>query len=159
MLSLSHLILILLILLLLFGAGKLPSVMADLAKGIKSFKKNLDSDDSCESKNINRISPNEENNIDVIDGDISSVGILDGKTRDHQRLMGNKSSSKKTSGKVSKNNASDELSEKISNKVSNKTREPTKSEVPKTVSRQNKKSIANTTVKTIVKKIPSKRTK
>ena len=34
-------VLILLIVLILFGAGKLPKVMGDVAKGIKSFKAGL----------------------------------------------------------------------------------------------------------------------
>jgi len=34
----SELILILVIVLIIFGAGKLPKVMKDLGKGIKSFK-------------------------------------------------------------------------------------------------------------------------
>ena len=37
-LSLLQLLVILLIVLLLFGAGKLPKVMSDLGKGLKSFK-------------------------------------------------------------------------------------------------------------------------
>ncbi|HEV2300404.1 MAG TPA: twin-arginine translocase TatA/TatE family subunit [Stellaceae bacterium] len=36
--SLPHLLLILVIVVLLFGAGKLPRVMGDFAKGIKAFK-------------------------------------------------------------------------------------------------------------------------
>ncbi|MCC8397715.1 MAG: twin-arginine translocase TatA/TatE family subunit, partial [Rickettsia endosymbiont of Labidopullus appendiculatus] len=36
--SFSHLLVILLIILVLFGAGKLPQVMSDLAKGLKAFK-------------------------------------------------------------------------------------------------------------------------
>ena len=36
--SLLQLLLILLIVLLLFGAGKLPKAMSDLGKGLKSFK-------------------------------------------------------------------------------------------------------------------------
>ncbi|MEM6339227.1 MAG: twin-arginine translocase TatA/TatE family subunit [Pseudomonadota bacterium] len=36
--SLLQLLVILLIVLLLFGAGKLPKVMSDLGKGLKSFK-------------------------------------------------------------------------------------------------------------------------
>ena len=36
--SLFQLLVILLIVLLLFGAGKLPKVMSDLGKGLKSFK-------------------------------------------------------------------------------------------------------------------------
>ena len=39
--SLMHWMIVLLIVLLLFGAGKLPRVMGDFAKGIKSFKKNM----------------------------------------------------------------------------------------------------------------------
>jgi sec-independent protein translocase protein TatA len=38
-------ILILLIVLILFGAGKLPRVMGDLASGIKNFKKGMKEDD------------------------------------------------------------------------------------------------------------------
>lgn len=34
-------VLILLIVLIIFGAGKLPNVMGDLAKGIRNFKKGL----------------------------------------------------------------------------------------------------------------------
>ena len=36
--SLMHWMIVLLIILLLFGAGKLPRVMGDFAKGIKAFK-------------------------------------------------------------------------------------------------------------------------
>lgn len=40
--SLSHLIIILLIVLVLFGAGKLPQVMSDLGKGLRAFKDGVD---------------------------------------------------------------------------------------------------------------------
>ena len=36
---------ILIIVLLLFGKGKIPSLMADMAKGIKSFKSNMAEDE------------------------------------------------------------------------------------------------------------------
>jgi sec-independent protein translocase protein TatA len=36
--SISHWLVVLGIVLVLFGAGKLPTVMGDLAKGIKAFK-------------------------------------------------------------------------------------------------------------------------
>ena len=47
-LSLWHIMLVLVVVLILFGAGKLPQVMGDLAKGVKNFKAGLkdDSDDS-----------------------------------------------------------------------------------------------------------------
>jgi sec-independent protein translocase protein TatA len=40
---------VLLVVLLLFGAGKLPSVMGDFAKGIKSFKAGLKDDETTGS--------------------------------------------------------------------------------------------------------------
>ena len=43
--SIWHCIIVLIIVLLLFGKGKIPSLMADMAKGIKSFKSNMADDD------------------------------------------------------------------------------------------------------------------
>lgn len=45
-LSLSHLILVLLIVFIVFGAGKLPKVMGDVGKGIRSLKDGLKGDDA-----------------------------------------------------------------------------------------------------------------
>ncbi|KAF8819002.1 twin-arginine translocase TatA/TatE family subunit [Rickettsia endosymbiont of Cardiosporidium cionae] len=42
--SLSQLLIILLIILVLFGAGKLPSVMSDIGKGLKALKNALKDD-------------------------------------------------------------------------------------------------------------------
>ncbi len=39
--SIFHWLLVLSVILILFGAGKLPSVMGDLAKGIKAFRSGL----------------------------------------------------------------------------------------------------------------------
>jgi sec-independent protein translocase protein TatA len=38
---------VLIILLLLFGRGKIPDLMGDVAKGIKSFKKGMSEDDGA----------------------------------------------------------------------------------------------------------------
>jgi sec-independent protein translocase protein TatA len=43
--SLMHWIVVLAIILILFGAGKLPHVMGDFAKGIKAFKAGMREDD------------------------------------------------------------------------------------------------------------------
>ncbi|WP_391346790.1 twin-arginine translocase TatA/TatE family subunit [Azospirillum sp. A23] len=61
--SIWHWIIVLLIVLLLFGAGKLPKVMGDLAKGVKSFKAGLqdDSDDAAPGANAKTI-PNQPAN-------------------------------------------------------------------------------------------------
>lgn len=58
--SIWHWIIVLLIVLLLFGAGKLPKVMGDLAKGVKSFKAGLqdDSEDATPGANAKTI-PNQ----------------------------------------------------------------------------------------------------
>ena len=43
--SIWHWIIVLIIVLLLFGKSKIPSLMADMAKGIKSFKSNMAEDE------------------------------------------------------------------------------------------------------------------
>lgn len=48
--GLGQLIVVLLIILVLFGAGKLPQVMGELGKGLKAFKKNVKDDNSAASK-------------------------------------------------------------------------------------------------------------
>lgn len=52
--SLGHLIVILLIVLVLFGAGKLPQVMGDLGKGLKAFKKNFNEDSDGPSHDLSK---------------------------------------------------------------------------------------------------------
>jgi sec-independent protein translocase protein TatA len=44
-LSIWHWMVVLLVVLLLFGGGKVSGLMGDFAKGIKSFKKNMAEDD------------------------------------------------------------------------------------------------------------------
>jgi len=42
--SIWHLLVVLLVILVVFGAGKLPNVMGDMAKGVKAFKRGLSDD-------------------------------------------------------------------------------------------------------------------
>ncbi|WP_316355088.1 twin-arginine translocase TatA/TatE family subunit [Candidatus Trichorickettsia mobilis] len=51
--SLSHLLIILLIILVLFGAGKLPQVMSDLGRGLKAFKDGMQSDNDKKQNDDN----------------------------------------------------------------------------------------------------------
>ncbi|MCM2344202.1 MAG: twin-arginine translocase TatA/TatE family subunit [Alphaproteobacteria bacterium] len=44
-LSIWHLLVVILVVVLVFGTKRLPTVMEDLAKGIKSFKKGLKDED------------------------------------------------------------------------------------------------------------------
>ncbi|MBI2241395.1 MAG: twin-arginine translocase TatA/TatE family subunit [Magnetospirillum gryphiswaldense] len=45
--SIWHWLIVLVIVLLLFGAGKIPKLMGDMAKGVKAFKKGLNEDDDA----------------------------------------------------------------------------------------------------------------
>ncbi|MBB4064983.1 twin-arginine translocase TatA/TatE family subunit [Gellertiella hungarica] len=44
--SIWHWLIVLAIVLLMFGRGKIPELMGDVAKGIKSFKKGMADDDA-----------------------------------------------------------------------------------------------------------------
>jgi sec-independent protein translocase protein TatA len=46
-LSLPHILLLALVVLLLFGGGRISGLMGDVAKGIKSFKKGLADEDEA----------------------------------------------------------------------------------------------------------------
>lgn len=43
-LSFWHVLVVLVVVLVVFGAGRLPNVMGDLGKGIRSFKEGLNND-------------------------------------------------------------------------------------------------------------------
>jgi sec-independent protein translocase protein TatA len=45
-LSFWHIIIVIMVIFLLFGRGKISDLMGDVAKGIKSFKKNMSDEDS-----------------------------------------------------------------------------------------------------------------
>ena len=60
----SGIIIVAVLVVLLFGRGKISSIMGDVAKGIKSFKKGMSSDDVDQSKSTpteEKITPTEEN--------------------------------------------------------------------------------------------------
>ena len=52
MLSLSHLLILLAVILIVFGAGKLPNVMGDIGRGIKNLREGLKNDDEEEKKKL-----------------------------------------------------------------------------------------------------------
>ena len=55
--SLLHWLVVLVIVVLLFGAGKLPRVMGDFAKGIKAFKAGMREEDEAENKPPQQVQP------------------------------------------------------------------------------------------------------
>ncbi len=71
--SIWHWLVVLLVVLLLFGSGKVSSLMGDFAKGIKSFKKNMaeEPDTSMEAS------------ADKPPGTISGPGVTQGTTTAH----------------------------------------------------------------------------
>ena len=64
--SLTQIAVVVVIIVLLFGRGKISSLMGDLAKGIKSFKKGMASDvtEETETKNISEDNKDSNNPSD-----------------------------------------------------------------------------------------------
>ena len=54
----TGIIIIAILVVILFGKGKISSIMGDLAKGIKSFKKGMSDDNTSENNNSNNNSDN-----------------------------------------------------------------------------------------------------
>ena len=54
----TGIIIIAILVVILFGKGKISSIMGDLAKGIKSFKKGMSDDNSSNNDNSNNNSDN-----------------------------------------------------------------------------------------------------
>jgi sec-independent protein translocase protein TatA len=50
--SLVHWIIVILVVVLLFGAGRVSGLMGDVAKGIKSFKKGMADEDEAEPRRL-----------------------------------------------------------------------------------------------------------
>jgi sec-independent protein translocase protein TatA len=50
--SFGHILIVLVVVLVLFGAGKLPNVMGDLGKGLRNFKDGLKGVDEKTNDNI-----------------------------------------------------------------------------------------------------------
>jgi sec-independent protein translocase protein TatA len=59
-LSFWHILIVLLVVLVVFGAGKLPQVMGDLGKGIKSFKSGLNDDKVADKSDPAKLPPSDK---------------------------------------------------------------------------------------------------
>ena len=53
--SLMHWVLVVLVIVLLFGGGRISSLMGDVAKGIKAFKKGMSDDEDDTSRPVKHI--------------------------------------------------------------------------------------------------------
>jgi len=66
-LSFWHLMIVLFAIVILFGLGKLPKAMGDVAKGIRAFKREMEREDSApeEKKSITAM-PKEETALSIV---------------------------------------------------------------------------------------------
>ena len=58
--SIWQLLIVLVIVLLLFGRGKIPQLMGDMAKGIKSFKKGMNEEEKKDDNTLEKKSDEEK---------------------------------------------------------------------------------------------------
>ena len=58
--SLWQILIVVVLIFLLFGAGKMPRVMGDIAEGIKSFKKGLKDEDETKDTNTTEKIPGQK---------------------------------------------------------------------------------------------------
>jgi sec-independent protein translocase protein TatA len=54
--SIWHLLIVLVVVVLLFGAGRIPTLMGDMAKGVKAFKKGM-ADEVADAKDKEPVKP------------------------------------------------------------------------------------------------------
>tara|TARA_A100000171_G_C2114552_1_gene137074 strand:- start:929 stop:1273 length:345 start_codon:yes stop_codon:yes gene_type:complete len=103
-------VLILVVILVLFGAGKLPSVMKDLAKGVQAFKKGLREEEETEQSDSKPLLKSEalpkKTEIQEEKPTSSKTAKSSVKTS-VQASSKKKSSAKKTSVRASKKDSSD----------------------------------------------------
>lgn len=55
--SLMHWLVVIVVVLVIFGAGKLPNAMGDLAKGVKAFRKGMRDDDAAQPEAVPAAGP------------------------------------------------------------------------------------------------------
>lgn len=61
--SFGHIIVVLLLVLVLFGAGKLPKVMGDLGKGLRNFKDGLKGEGDTAQDKQEVLPPNDKRDV------------------------------------------------------------------------------------------------
>ncbi|GMG82242.1 hypothetical protein LNKW23_14550 [Paralimibaculum aggregatum] len=64
-LSIWQILIVVLLLVLLFGSGKISALMGDVAKGIKSFKKGMAEDPDDDGKATKKVERGADDTIDV----------------------------------------------------------------------------------------------
>lgn len=70
--SMGHWLVVLVIIVLLFGAKKIPELAKGMGKGIKTFKKEMESDDD-DDEVIQKVEKSEKKTEDAVDATIEEV--------------------------------------------------------------------------------------
>ena len=63
--SVWHWLIVLAVVLLLFGRGKIPDLMGDVAKGIRNFKKGMSEDDKPETEQAKTVEHRADETVGV----------------------------------------------------------------------------------------------
>lgn len=74
--SIWHWLIVLVVVLLLFGRGKIPELMGDFAKGIKSFKKGMQDEDKAAEAPVEPAAP-----VKTIDNRVGAPVVTEDKTK------------------------------------------------------------------------------
>jgi sec-independent protein translocase protein TatA len=77
--SIWHWVIVLLVVLVLFGAGKIPRLMGDVAKGVNAFKKGLNDDGASDTA---------KSDPKTIEGNTAAKSTTVNKERDEEAAKG-----------------------------------------------------------------------
>ena len=132
MIGIWQLVLIFAIILILFGAGKIPTIMKDLGSGLRAFKKGIDGDENGEvdlstdidvERNVKRLI-NREKKIQKAQKNVEDVKIKNKrnnkKIKNSKKTVRNDKRQKSKVSKIKKDNAKTQKLEVKSRKI-NKT--------------------------------------
>lgn len=103
MIGIWQLVLIFAIILVLFGAGRIPKIMKDLGSGLRAFKKGIEGTETNEGINFDELSGKKVRNNKTT----KSKKIDDKNKKSTQKKSSSKDKKKKTSGikkKITKKN-------------------------------------------------------
>jgi len=80
-LSIWHWLIVIVVVLLLFGRGKIKDLMGDMAEGIKAFKKGMSEDETA------KVEPAKPDTMKVIDND-NAATAMKGRSETEKRVEG-----------------------------------------------------------------------
>lgn len=79
-LSTTELILIVVVILLLFGAGRIPAALGGLGKGIREFKKGMKNEDDASPQVAEQVRPGVGKHVRLLADGTLEIGVTEGAT-------------------------------------------------------------------------------